>query len=35
MTNSSKKPYFKLSEAANMWRIFPRCAELGRAVDKF
>ncbi len=24
-----------LSEAANMWGIFPRCAELGRAVAYF
>jgi hypothetical protein len=35
MTKSLKKPSFKLSEAANTWGIFPRCAELGRAVAYF
>jgi hypothetical protein len=35
MTKYLKKPCFKLSEAANTWGIFPRCAELGRAVAYF
>jgi hypothetical protein len=35
MTKCLKKPCFKLSEAANRWGIFPRCAELGRAVAYF
>ncbi len=35
MTKSLKKPCFMLSEAANTWGIFPRCAELGRAVGYF
>jgi hypothetical protein len=35
VTKSLKKPCFKLSEAANTWGIFPRCAELGRAVAYF
>jgi hypothetical protein len=35
MTKCLKKPCFKLSEAANTWGIFPRCAELGRAVAYF
>jgi hypothetical protein len=36
MTKYLKKPcWFKLSEAANRWGIFPRCAELGRAVAYF
>jgi len=29
------KSCFKLSEAANTWGTFPRCAELGRAVAYF
>jgi hypothetical protein len=35
MTKSLKKPCFKLSEAANTWGIFPRYADLGRAVAYF
>jgi hypothetical protein len=35
MTKYLKKPCFKLSEAASTWGIFPRCAELGRAVAYF
>jgi hypothetical protein len=35
MTKSLKRPCFKLSEASNTWGIFPRCAELGRAVAYF